>query len=123
MTLMLRKVLQEERLKITPHKREQEYTDEHPRYEYTLGASIDSCYVGNTFEEKVTVYDIHYWSEEECNADFLTFIDELEVFRLFIQDYFMSIDETLSFNICQDAAPLRLNDEVIYNYLNYNTNI
>ena len=120
---MLRKILQEEQLSIKPHYGGREFTDEHPRYEYTLGANLDSCYVGNTFEENVTVYDIHYWSEDECNANFLTFIDEIEQLRLFIQEYFMSIDEILSFNIVHDEAPLRLNDEVIYNFLNYNTNI
>ena len=123
MTFMLRKVLKEEHLTISPHKRGLEYTDENPRYDYTLGASIDACYAGNTFEEKVTVYDIHYWSDEECNANFLSFIDEIEELRRFIQDYFMSIDETLSFNIWHNATPLRLNDEIIHNYLNYNTNI
>lgn len=122
-TFMLRKVLKEERLSVMPHYGGREFTDEHPRYEYTLGASLDSCYVGNTFEENVTVYDIHYWSEDECNANFLTFIDEIEQLRLFIQEYFMSIDEILSFNIVHDEAPLRLNDEVIYNFMNYNTNI
>ena len=123
MTLMLRKVLIEEKLTIIPHKRNREFSDENPRYDYQLGSCLGSCYAGNVFDENVTVYDIHYWSEDECNANFLAFIQEIDELRLFIQDYFMSLDEILSFNIWHDDAPLRLNDEVIYNYLNYNTNI
>lgn len=122
-TFMLRKILREDNLSVTLHHDEQEFTDDDPRYDYTLGANLGSCYVGNTFGQKVTTYDIHYWSDDECNANFLSYLDEIEELRHFIQDYFMSLDEILSFNIWCDATPLRLNDDIVYNYLNYNTNI
>ena len=49
---------------------------------------------------------------------------EIEEFRDFVQDYFLSVDSVLEFDIHNDDAPaLRLNDTVLYNYLNYNTNL
>ena len=66
---------------------------------------------------------MHYWDENECNESFLSFVDEVGQLREFVQDYFMSIDEVLIFNISHDGSPLRLNDDIVFNYLNYNTNI
>lgn len=123
MTFMLRKVFIEEGLKIDAHHTSLEFTDRSPRYDYTLGSALGDCYVGNTYNESTCVYNIHYWSEDECNENFLTFVKEVDQLRLFIQDYFMSVDEVLIFNISHDGAPLRLNDEIVFNYLNYNTNI
>lgn len=122
-TLMLRKVFIEDGLKIDADRVNLEFTDKSPRYDYTLGSSLGDCYVGNTYNVPTCVYNIHYWSEEECNENFLTFVKEVDQLRLFIQDYFMSVDEVLIFNISHDGAPLRLNDEIVFNYLNYNTNI
>lgn len=123
LTLMLRKIFIEENLKIDIHKTTAEFSDEHPRYNYTLGANLDTCFVGNVYDERVTLYDIHFWSEDECDENFLSFIDEVEQLREFLQDYFMAVDEIIAFDISHDGQPLRLNDEIIYNYLNYNTNI
>ena len=122
-TLLLRKVFIEEELRIDAHQANLEFTDGSPRYDYTLGSSLGDCYVGNTYNVPTCVYDIHYWSEDECNENFLSFVNEVDQLRLFIQDYFMSVDEVLIFNISHDGAPLRLNDEIIFNYMNYNTNI
>ena len=122
-TLLLRKVFIEEGLRIDAHQANLEFTDGSPRYDYTLGSSLGDCYVGSTYNVPTCVYDIHYWSEDECNENFLSFVNEVDQLRLFIQDYFMSVDEVLIFNISHDGAPLRLNDEIIFNYLNYNTNI
>lgn len=123
MTMMLRKVLIDDGLTIECHNDSRTFTDDNPRYDYTLGSSLDSCYVGNTFSEVVRAFDIHYWSDNACDEHFLSFVEEMEQFRLFVQDYFMSVDELLTFNIVTDTTPLRLNDEVVFNYLNYNTNI
>ena len=123
LTMMMRKVFIEEWLKIEVCQKGIVTTDDTPRYHCTLGSSLDSCYLGNVFDERTTVYDIHYWSDDDCDDQFMSFVGEVEQLRCFIQDYFMSIDEVLTFNICNDGAPLRLNDEVIYNYLNFNTNI
>lgn len=123
LTLLLRKVLMEEGLRIELHRKHLEFSDQTPKYDCTTGASVGDCYAGDAYDEDVTVYDVHYWSDEDCDERFLQFLGEIEVFRLFVQDYFMSVDSLLYFNICHDEAPLRLSDDIFYNYLNYNTNI
>ena len=123
LTFMLRKIFMEEGLKMEVHREIVTYQDDYPRYSSQLGASIEESYVGNIFEEATNMYDIHYWSDEDCNADFLKFVDDIETFRVFVQDYFFSIEETLHFNICKDVTSLRLSDDIVYNYLNYNTNL
>lgn len=122
-TMLLRKVFMEEGLKIDLHKEHIEFTDTTPRYDDSLGAVLDSSYLGNVYDENVTVYDIHYWSDDECNDQFLEFVDEVEEFRLFLQDYVMSVEEILLFNIITDGEPVKLEEEDSYYYLNYNTNI
>jgi len=123
-TLMLRKIFMEEGLKIDVHRNTVTYTDKEPRYEYCLDADLGDNYVGNEFDEQTTVYDVYYWSEEDCNADFLQFIEDIDVFRDFMQDYFFSIDDTLRFKIYKDdEVPLRISDDIVFNYLNYNTNL
>lgn len=123
MTMMLRKVFIEEGLRVDVRQAPLEFTDNEPRYDYTLGSNLGDCYVGNTYNVPTSVYDIHYWSDDECNENFLTFVDEVDQLRMFVQDYFMSVDEVLIFNISHDGPPLRLNDDIVFNYLNYNTNI
>ena len=123
LTLMLRKVFIEEGLTIDVQSTSLEFTDTNPRYDYTLGSTLGDCYVGNTYHVPTNVYNIHYWSDDECNENFLTFVKEVDQLRMFIQDYFMSVDEVMIFNIIHDGAPLRLNDDIVFNYLNYNTNI
>lgn len=123
LTLMLRKVMKEENLNICVNEKKLEFTDSNPQYGSHLGSDLNNCYVGNTFYEQVTTYDIHYWPENGCDANFLKLIEEIEALRLFIQDYFMGLDELLKFNISYDSDPLCLSDESIYNYMNYNMNI
>ena len=124
MTMMLRKIFIEEGLTINVHREDIVFTDDQPRYPESIGAPLDSCYLGNVFTEQTTVYDIHYWSYEQCDEQFMTFIKEVDELRDFLQDYFMSVDEILTFNICNDdESSLILNDDLIYNYLNYNTNL
>jgi hypothetical protein len=123
LTMMLRKALKEENLGIDISEKPHETIDLNPRYDTCLGEKLDSLYVDNTFNESVLTYDIHYWSEEECNEHFLRFIDEMETFRLFIQDYFMSLEAILCFNICHDSESTILSDDISYQYLNYNTNL
>lgn len=123
LTFMLRKIFMDEGLKLEKHRETVTYSDEKPRYADGVDAILEESYVGNAFDETTTIYDIHYWSEDECNENFLDFIDDINVFRVFIQDYFLSIEESLQFNICKDDAPLRLSDDMVFNYLNYNTNL
>lgn len=123
LTILLRKVFMSEGLTIRVSREQQSLTDDEPRYENHLDMTLGESYVGNVYDETVTTYDISYWSDEACDADFLKFVDEVEVLRQFIQDYFLSVEEVLRFHIVHDGQPLRLNDDQVYNYLNYNTNI
>ena len=122
-SFMLRKIGKEEGLWIEEQQKEIDFTDHRPRYQNHLTADLDALYVGNCYTEVVTVYVIHYWPESECDEHFLSFLDDIEEFRSFIQDYFMAIDELLSFEIVTDDNPVRLADEQTYYYLNYNTNL
>lgn len=122
-TLMLRKILMEEGLSINIHQKEKTFTDKTPRYSHVVGMELGEGYAGNIFTENILVYDIKYWSEENCNKDFIKFAEDIEAFRQFIQDYFLSVDSLLSFDIQTNAMPIRLSDTTTYNYLNFNTNL
>lgn len=123
LTVMLRKLMMDEGIGIGIGRRNLEFRDEEPGYCDNVDSEIGSLYVGNEFEENVCVYDVYYWPAESCDKDFPHFLKEMEEFRLFAQDYFMSVDSVLKFDIHDDAPALRLNDTVLYNYLNYNTNL
>ena len=123
LTFLLRKVLLEEGLRVEVKQEKSNFTDKHPRYDNQVDAVLGDSYVDNCYFENVTVYSISYWSDEECSEKFLSFVDEMEELRLFLRDYFLFVEDELVFHITQDYPPLRLNDEKIYNYLNYNTNI
>lgn len=124
LTMSLRKVLMDEDIGIEIGRKNLKISDEEPRYDDKVGGGIGSLYAGNEFEENVCVYNVFYWPAESCDKDFLHFMKEIEEFRNFVQDYFLSVDSVLEFDIHNDDAPaLRLNDTVLYNYLNYNTNL
>ena len=123
LTLMLRKILMEEGLTINVCNQKHTFTDPHPKYNIQLGVGFDSLYLGNTYDKQAMTYTVHYWSEDSCNESFLQFVEELETFRKFIQDYYIALDGILRFDISCDEEPLRLSDEMKYNYMNYNMNI
>lgn len=123
LTLMLRKILMEEGLTIDISDEKHTFSDTHPIYNTKLGADTDGLYLGSTYDEQTLTYSIRYWSDDECNKAFLQFVKELDTFRQFIQDYFIAVDGILRFDISHEEEPLRLSDELKYNYLNYNTNI
>ena len=121
---MLRKVLFEEGLSLNKENIASEILDQKPQYNNRIEDSpIDSMYLGNEFRENITTFTISYWSDEECSENFNQFLEELETYRIFIKDYFLSIEEDLCFYITSDYPTLRLSDDIIYNYLNYNTNL
>ena len=123
-TLMLRKVLFEEGLSLKKGNIVSEQLDKEPQYNNTIeDYQIETLYLGNKFSENITTYTINYWSDEECSDNFNLFLEELETYRQFIKDYFLSIEDDLCFHICSDYPTLRLSDNIIYNYLNYNTNL
>lgn len=123
LTLLLRKVFMEEGLKISVGRESVTLTDDSPRYDERLDMELGRGYVGNSYCDTVTTYTIHYWSDDECGPEFLQFIREVDDLRLFLTDYFLSVEEELKFIISHDEPPLRLGDDIFYNYLNYNTNL
>ena len=121
---MLRKVLFEEGLSLNKGNIVSEIHDKKPLYNNEVeDFQIDSMYLGNEFSENITTFTINYWSDEECSEHFNLFLEELETYRQFIKDYFLSIEDDLCFHITSDFPTLRLSDDIIYNYLNYNTNL
>lgn len=122
-TLLLRKVFYDEGITVCARNKDMEFLDENPRYDCSEGNSLGSVYAGNKYYEPVMSYSVSYWSDADCNMDFLSFVDELEIYRRFVQDYFLSVDSILEFDISKDAGPLRISDTTVYNYLNFNTNI
>lgn len=123
LTLMLRKIFMEEGLKIDIHRKTLTYADDNPRYTDGLDDVLESSYVGNVFDEETSIYEIYYWSEDDCDENFLQFVEDVRFYQSFIQDYFLSIEETLHFMIYKDEEPLRLSDDMVFNYLNFNTNL
>lgn len=123
LTLLLRKVFLNENLQIELRETDEKICDPNPRYQESLPGEVNSIYLGHVFDERVTTYTIHYWSEVECNENFLQFVDEMETLRAFIQDYFIAVDDLVRFEIVKDEESLCLSDQTKYNYLNYNTNL
>ncbi len=125
-TLMLRNILLDENLLLATENISFTIKDSAPRYNYCLdtdNTEDNDTYLGNEFDENIITFDIAYWNEEECTDSFLQFITEMEVFEQFINDYFVSIESAVKFNIATDTLPVRISDENYYNYLDYNTNI
>jgi len=122
LTLMLRKVFFDEGIVVRLKEREKVYHDEQPQYVDSLGKALDETFLGNVYDELVTTFEVYFWPEI-VDAEFLTLVNEIEVFRLFLQDYFMSVEEVLEFDIKHDDPALRLSDDNTYNYLNFNANL
>lgn len=122
LTLMLRKIFMDEGIKVSPKTGNQEFIDDDPRYAESLGSIIESTYVGRVYDEQVMLYEVCYWPEN-VDDTFLSLVDEIEEFRIFVQDYFIAVDAILHFDISHDESCLRLSDNQTFNYLNYNTNL
>lgn len=123
LTILLRKIFKEENLELSPLCEVQLLADETPRYEDSVGGEIGTVYAGNKYEASVICYNLRYWSEEACDDAFPTFIEEMEVYRLFLRDWFLSVEEDLAFRIEDLASAIWLSDTTIKNYLNFNTNL
>ena len=122
-TMMLRKILTEEGIVVDINNNNKTFVDSAPRYKTEVDSDLSSLYVGAEFEQETLCYNVHYWNDEECNENFHSFLDDIEEYRIFVQDFFLSVESILEFNVCHDVPALRLSDTTIYNYLNYNTNI
>jgi len=125
-TLMLRHILFDENISIVESAESTDIKDKSPRYNCQLDSTEHEnapLYLGNEFEEEITVYDIHYWKNDECDENFLKFISEMRTFEEFLNECFMSLESSLRFDISSASLPVRLSDDVLFTYLDYNTNI
>ena len=122
LTFLLRKIFMDEGLEFEIHDRETEYEDFIPRYSEGLNGQLNDSFLGNMYYEPVKTYNLHYWPEK-CDENFLQLVQEVDLFRRFVEDYFLSVEESLQFNITDSTSTVTLSDDVDLNYLNYNTNI
>ena len=123
LTLLLRKVFMEERLQVRVKHLSKMHKEDAPRYADSLDMELGHGYVGNEYPMEVTTYSIRYWPENDSHDLFVQFLDEVETLRIFLQDYFLSIEEELVFDITREEVPLQLADNDDCHYLNYNINI
>lgn len=130
LTLMLRNILSDEKICLSERNVVQSLEDRDPRYGYRLAESGEesgeeggNVYLGNGFDESVTVFYIRYWNDAACREAFPEFLAEMEVFGRFLNDYFVGLEAGLRFDISTYALPVRLSDDVFFNYLDYNTNL
>lgn len=125
-SLMLRKVLTDESISITLKQQPTVNHDPCPRYNDSLGAELGNGFLGNVYDETVTTFYIHYWDSDRCDDTFLGFISQMDEYRRFVQDYFMSVEQMLVFDITNDTDELilgRKDEENTCTYLAHNTNI
>lgn len=122
LTLMLRKVFAQEGITLEKHDECLKFVDEKPKYDICVDGCLGDVYTGNEYISKLTVYDIHYWPDDNNEVELLHFVDEVETYRSFIQDYFIAVDDILRFDISNDNS-IYLDDGKNNYYLNYNTNL
>ena len=91
LTLMIRKVFKVEELDVECSNKPLYNEDISPRYCDGLGGEIGDTYAGNAYYEQTRVFDVLYWPGEE-EENFLASLEELELYREFLHDYFMSIE-------------------------------
>ena len=119
---MLRKVFAQEGITLEKHDECIKFVDEKPKYDICVDGCLGDVYTGNEYISKLTVYDIHYWPDDNNEVELLHLVDEVETYRSFIQDYFIAVDDILRFDISNDNS-IYLDDGKNNYYLNYNTNL
>ncbi|MBR2400219.1 MAG: hypothetical protein IKB03_00490 [Tidjanibacter sp.] len=123
LTLMLRKILVDERIILSIDRVDTTVVDDIPDYRCNLDSSLSSLYLGNVFEESVHTYSLKYWPGNYQSEAFAEFLASIELFREFIQSYFLSVESVLVFNIESEEDRVVLSDDETNIYLNYNSNI
>lgn len=125
-TLMLRKIMTEEGLRLIPQYGIQTIQESNPKYSCVILQDDDDpadVYLGNTFDEDVLSYEVQYWNDDCCDEFFMEFVNDIKVFENFLNDYFMGMETLIHFHISVHALPVRLSDEMCCNFLDYNTNL
>lgn len=127
-TLMLRKVFMHEGLFLQPMDVDQHFVDEAPRYNESVGGEgDDGCVrlgdviVGNEYDENIHAYKLRYWDEDVCDRHFLDVVEEAEEYRQFVQDYFLSIEHLLIFDVVSEHRPMNLDETEDDTFLGFNT--
>lgn len=126
LSLMLRHILFDENIILSERLTNTPFRDENPRYNCCLVDSVVSdteLFLGNDYDENITIFDIHYWNDDECKDSFLNFIEEMGIFEEFLNDYFIGIECKMRFDISTESLPVRLSDDKFFTYLDFNTNI
>lgn len=119
---MLRKVMMDEGLKVSLNSGMMVWKDKSPRYEDCLDGELGDSFLGNIYDENDITLEIDYWPEI-IDENFPLFLDELEEYREFVSDFFISMEEILRFRLSKDSDVIILGDNVNPTYLNYNTNL
>lgn len=122
LTQMIRKVMLDEGMRVTPKNDSLLWSDETPRYADSLGDDLGDTFLGNVYDEEAVVFEIRYWPET-VDAQFPSLVQELDEYRRFVCDFFLSVEAVLSFRVYSDRDEIILGEEDVFNYLNYNTNI
>lgn len=122
LTQMIRKVMLDEGMRVTPKNDFLLWSDETPRYADSLGDDLGDTFLGNVYDEETIVFEIRYWPET-VDAQFPSLVQELDEYRRFVCDFFLSVEAVLSFRVYSDRDEIILGEEDVFNYLNYNTNI
>lgn len=124
--LLVRKILKDEGLVLVQNDVSAVIKDETPRYCRQLTDEIPEnpdVFLGNAFDEDITVFTVRYWSESDCDENFKQFVELLQEFEEFISDFFLALGQKLRFELIHQELPVRLDDEIYFNYLDYNTNL
>ena len=120
-SFFLRKIFKEENLELTPMEDKRIEEDSNPRYQDSVGGQLNELFVGNRYDVSILCYCVQYWPTDECDGQFLHFVQDVELFRLFLRDWFLSVEEDILFTIEDRLSSIRLSDTS--SYLNYNTNL
>lgn len=124
LTWMLRFILSEDGIQIQEETQQEDFTEQKTEYtDYLSDESLGDTFLGIGYRDWIHRYTLSFWPEVGEKESFPHYLEELEEFRSFMEEYFLSVEEGLSFRIQTDADSVRLSDTIIYNYLNYNTNL
>lgn len=123
LTMLLRMLFKEEKMELKPVLANRLILEDGPRYKDSVGEVLDSTFVGEGFPDSICCFEIRFWSDDECNENFPRFLEEVEQFRLFVGDWFLSVGEELVFHIVNPNSSTWLSDTLTHSYLNYNTNL
>lgn len=130
LTILLRKIFKEEDIRLEEGDQTNNYTEARPRFVERLPfqqgqqVTLGQTYLGSNYEQTRPTYTLTFWSEENGGAGFPVFYQQVEQYRSFVQDYFISVEAELRFILLDLGADNpKLNETEKPTYLNFNTNL